>query len=308
MAKFLFWSDLHLEFDDEKDATPFVIPLPAGEPGAEPDAPFRDEIDAILIAGDTMPKGGHVTFMKKVWDIWQKPVLAVAGNHEPYGMRFDKHLRKEREALELARAEGADIEVMRAATRVIGDTRIIASTLWTDQMLYPDRKDWAHVTLAEQMNDYRRVQWHDAHRGTYRKMLPVDTKRMHAEELAYILGELEKPFEGRTVVMTHHLPIKEMLHQRHIDANQTVICAYASDLWHVIGAYNIDAWICGHSHDSNELRMEGAYGDVSFLRNIRAYPNEETDFNPVRLLDSQNPRLAAELVSEQRNSCEPSRF
>lgn len=303
MSKFLFWSDLHLEFDDEKGASPFVIPRPAGDDGALPDAPFREEIDAILICGDTMPKGGHVAFMKQVWDIWQKPVLAVAGNHEPYGMRFDKHLRKELEALEIARAAGADIDVMRGATRIIGDTRVIGATLWTDQKLFPDREQWSHVTIREQMNDYRRIQFHDAPRGVYRKLLPSDTKQMHGQELAYILGELEQPFDGRTVVMTHHLPVKEMLDPAYLVKAETVTAAYASDLWHRIGYHKVDAWICGHSHSSQEVVLEGACGPTAFLRNIRGYPTEETDFNPLRVLDSADPRPVMAITEEE--SCEP---
>lgn len=283
MAKFLFWSDLHCEF------APFDIPTP-GQDGA----PTREEVDGVLIAGDIAVKGAHVDWLTLIWEKWQCPVLAVAGNHEPYGAkRFQKHLAEERERIAELRAAGVDIDVMRCATRVIGDTRIIGATLWTDMKLYPELAPYASVWIRERMNDYRAVKWHDEARGIYRKLIPEDTIAMHLAELDYIIGQLATPFEGRTVVLTHHAPVMQVLHPRRLQKRETISAAYASDLWPRLGHHKIDAWISGHTHDGVEVSLEGAQGPTAFLSNQRGYPFEITHFEPNRVLDSNAPLVGS---------------
>lgn len=300
MAKFLFWSDLHCDFE------PFDIPRPAEHDGALPGAPSSDEIDAILIPGDIAPKGAHLDWLVAIWDIWRKPVLAVAGNHEPYGAkRFQKHLAQEIERLGELRSQGIDIDVMRKATRIIGDTRIIGATLWTDMELYPEMSGYAHVSIRGAMNDYRKVQWFDEKTGIYRKMAPHDTKTMHREELAYILAELERPFDGRTVVMTHHLPVLQALSDKRQARRDVISGAYASDLWPRLGMMKVDAWIHGHSHDAQEVCLEGAEGPVAFLSNIKGYPFETTRFEPLRVLDSNDPLLGSSINHDRERAVVP---
>lgn len=293
MARFLFWSDLHC------DSAAFEIPRPACQAGAAPDAPSAADIDAILVAGDIDTKGKHLDWLAAIWEIWRKPVLAVAGNHEPYGAkRFQKHLAQELERLGELRAQGVDVDVMRKAVRVIDDTRIIGATLWTDMNLYPDMAAYAQVSIREAMNDYRKVQWFDEKSGIYRKMAPRDTVAMHREEFGFIMEELRKPFDGRTVVMTHHVPIIQALDDQRQAKRSVINGAYASDLWPQIGQMRIDAWIYGHSHDAQEVCLEGAYGPVAFLSNIRGYPDERHRFEPLRILDSNAPMLGSSIELE----------
>ncbi|MFG6083409.1 metallophosphoesterase [Paracoccus litorisediminis] len=278
MANFLFWSDLHCDF------APFAIPIP-GQDGA----PKRGEIDAVLVAGDIDVKGAHIEWLERIWRIWELPVLAVAGNHEPYGAkRFQKHHDQERSRIAELKAAGVDVDVLRGATRVIGDTRVIGATLWTDMALngYPALDA---LSIKDVMNDYRRVRWFDERNGIYRKMIPADTIGMHRAELAYILSELEKPFDGRTMVMTHHCPVMQVINPARLAKGETVTAAYASDLWPRLGYFRIDAWISGHSHDAIEANLSGAEGETAFLSNIRGYPHERTRFEPHRVLDSNAP-------------------
>lgn len=190
MARFLFWSDLHTEFGE------FDIPYPED----------IDGIDAILLAGDVGVKGTHLDLAEAVWDRWRCPVLMIEGNHEGYGAkRLQKLWDLEDRRIGEARARGMDIEVLRGNARIVGDTRVIGATFWTDFRLYPDRIEGALQAARDQMNDYRRIQFFDERRGLYRKLLPSDTQRMHAAQKALIYQQLREPFEGRTVVMTHHL-------------------------------------------------------------------------------------------------------
>ena len=279
MARFLFWSDLHLEFNG---AGP--VPQPEDMPGELP--------DAILIAGDLATAGRHVDALLVAWDAWRVPILMVPGNHEYYGKhRVQKTVRMEAERLSEIRAAGADIDVLRCRSRVIGDTRVLGATLWTGfDLAGGDRRQLAMNLASDKMNDYRRIQWHDARRGIFRKMIPADTLEMHRHEKSWLLETLAQPFDGRTVVMTHHIPVAQQLKD---NRNQMESCAYASDLWPLIGYHAVDAWISGHSHDNVECVLEGAEGPVAFLSNARGYPGEDTGFQPFRILDSNEVTLAA---------------
>tara|TARA_R110002051_G_scaffold161058_1_gene232724 strand:+ start:1149 stop:2021 length:873 start_codon:yes stop_codon:yes gene_type:complete len=284
MARFLFWSDLHLEFRD------FDIPSPSDVDG---------EIDAILIAGDTDVKGRHLDFAAAVWEIWRRPVLMIQGNHEGYGAkRLQKIWELEDRRIPEMRAGGADIEMLRGSSRIIGDTRVIGATFWTDLQLYPDRMTGAAFAVRDTLNDYKCVRFLDERRGIYRKLQPMDTRQMHQEQKRQIFNELATPFEGRTVVMTHHLPVVQMLHPDRRMKGDLVSASYVSDLAHEISGFQVDAWIAGHSHDAVEYLLQGGNGDIRFMRNIRGYPHEKTDFDPLRVLDSNAPCLRDEFDPE----------
>jgi predicted phosphodiesterase len=285
MARFLFWSDLHLEFSGAA--------LPPHPAGMLDDAP-----DAILIAGDLATAGNHVDALLHIWDAWRVPVLMVPGNHEYYGKhRFQKLVSTERERIAEIRAAGADIDVLRCGVREIGDTRVLGATLWTGfDLMGVDRREIAMGIAADRMNDYRKIQWHDERRGIYRKMIPSDTLQMHREEKAWLLETLAQPYHGRTVVMTHHTPVEQQVRE---GRNYFESSAYASDMWPQIGNHKVDAWISGHTHDNVECVLEGAHGPVSFLSNACGYPDQETGFDPFRVLDSNAPQPAVAIESDR---------
>lgn len=285
MAKFLFWSDLHCEF------RPFDIPVPADLPGATAGAPCREEIDGILIAGDTDVKGRHIDLAICAWDVWRVPVLMVDGNHEPYGMkRIQKLWDLEASRLEEAQALGVDIDILHRKSRIVGDTRILGASLWTDGKLWPESSHSARSVLKDGMNDYRHIRYFDERTGIYRRLDPQDSMAWHRADKAFLLSELARPHEGPTLVMTHHLPVSQMLPQKQAEERSTITAAYASDLWGDIEPHAVSAWICGHFHQAEEVILDGAAGHVAFLNNARGYPGEVTKFDPLRILDSRNPR------------------
>lgn len=276
--RFLFWSDLH------DDVTPFGIPDPSGADGP---------VDAILLAGDVSAAGRHVDVMRRIFDVWGVPVIAINGNHEPYfAKRFDKHLAREREQVAAARADGYDITVHRRGVSHVGNTRIICATLWTDMRLHPENHPGILRSVADRdygMMDYRHVHWKDESRGIYRRMIPQDTVSMHLSDLRFILEEAARPHAGKTIVMTHHVPVAEKLHGAIRRARRGVDAAYASDLRDRILPLPIDAWISGHDHFQRDLVLEGAHGPVTFLSNCCGYENEVTAFAPFTALDSDAP-------------------
>ena len=109
-----------------------------------------------------------------------------------------------------------------------------------------------------------------------------DTIAMHHRDRAGILSALDRPFDGPRVVMTHHVPIPEMIQPRFV--GDVLTPAFVSDLRPEITTRRIDAWICGHTHPPIETALDGAHGPIPFLANCRGYPGETTNFVFPRLL------------------------
>ena len=65
--------------------------------------------------------------------------------------------------------------------------------------------------------------------------------------------ELDKPFLGRTIVVTHHGPHPLSIHPRY--AGSRVNGGFVSDLTTLL--LKADLWLHGHIHDSMDYRVGG---------------------------------------------------
>lgn len=107
--------------------------------------------------------------------------------------------------------------------------------------------------------------------------------RQHAKDKKAILAELSKPHHGKTVVMTHHMPVRELIvpwRTAGSDINRALNNAFACDLWDEIRGFDIHTWIWGHSHEGENWTGAGDHGPIRFVTNQRGYPGEETGFDP----------------------------
>jgi Icc-related predicted phosphoesterase len=87
---------------------------------------------------------------------------------------------------------------------------------------------------------------------------------------------LADPFDGRTVVVTHHAPSSQSVHPRY--ANDLLTPAFASNLESLMGGDGVALWIHGHMHESYDY---GAYG-TRVVCNPRGYAPDamNPDFRP----------------------------
>ncbi len=265
MARFLVWSDLHDEFWDG-----FALP--------DLSAP----VDGVLIAGDTHTMGRHLEIPARAARKYACPVVVIWGNHEPYGSIWSELLADEERQLADLRAEDLDIRVLHGAATEVAGVRIIGATLWTDLKLYPDKADLAKRVVANSLNDYRLIKT-----APRRVMTTDDMLRMHAQDKAAVFETLRKPFDGPTLIMTHHLPIRELIHPGRTlgSAEKRALNAgFASDFWDEIKQFDIQTWICGHSHDNRNYVGDGDHGPIHFVMNPRGYPNEGAAFDPTYVI------------------------
>ena len=131
------------------------------------------------------------------------------------------------------------------------------------------------------MADYRTIGWHD--RGAPRRLTPHDTLRLHQQHRAWLQLRLAEPFDGPTVVLTHHGPHRGSLAPRF--AADWVSAAYLSEL--PPSFFQVPSlWLHGHTHSSHDYRV----GHCRIVCNPRGYQTaamprpENTAFRADRVL------------------------
>jgi predicted phosphodiesterase len=217
-------SDLHLEFSD-------WTPPPV-------------EADVVVLAGDI-----HVGTRGLEWAREQfpaTPVIYVAGNHEFYGGQLQNTLTALRKT-----ATRLSVHMLDCDEFVLGGTRLLGATLWTDFALYGSgpRLARAMADAKHGMNDFRVIRYGDA--GLFR---PEHAREMHLGQVKWLEGKLADAFDGPTVVITHYLPHPRSIHRKY--EGDVLNPAFASDLSHLVKP-PVALWIHGHTHQSFDYAVNG---------------------------------------------------
>lgn len=240
-------------------------------------------IDGVLIGGDSAHGIASLYAPEDAAMKYACPVAYVWGNHEPYESVIPTLRAQEDARLETLRGLGADIRALHGAATVIAGVRIIGAPLWTDFNLYPEDAAAARRAVGSGLRDYT------AARTAPDRLLTVpDVELMHARDKAAIYGLLAEPFDGPTIVMTHHLPVRQVIApKREAPSRGRILNAgFASDLWSEIRRFAVDVWIYGHSHDNIQWTGQGEHGEVRFISNARGYPFEMGNgFDPAFVLE-----------------------
>jgi len=124
------------------------------------------------------------------------------------------------------------------------------------------------------MSDYKKITASGRDAGTYRKLHPRDTLRRHEFSRAWLKNSLADPFDGPTVVITHHAPSARSVPTEF--EGDVLSAAYASDLESLMGK-DVQLWIHGHMHHSLDYEING----TRVLCNPRGYAPKylNKDFN-----------------------------
>lgn len=252
----LVTADLHLDIWLQAGRDP----LAALEPAVWP------SLDALIVAGDlgNKPKTRWPKLIAHLARyITPERIHILPGNHDYYDHAIDGEDRLARLCTE------AGARFIQKAEFVIGATRALTCTLWTDFALHGDTAAAQRLAL-QRMNDYRHIR----HAGAgYRRLRHADTALIHADHRAWLETRLAAPFPGRTIVITHHCP-----HPGMIGAQRTALDpVYASNLLPLITRYQPHAWLFGHTHH----HAEATVGSTT-LRNVSlGYPDQvEPDEEP----------------------------
>ena len=221
--------------------------------GKMPRSYVPPECDVVVLAGDI--SAGLPGVMWAIDTFGDTPVIYVNGNHEFYVKRpWRDHLAKMKK-----KAEGTNVHVLHNETVVIDGVRFIGATLWTDFDLYGQQ--YLHQMAAQRgMNDYVCI-W-----NTERTNFSADDSLAEFQDSKFfITQELATPFDGQTVVCTHHAPSTLSVAPRW--ENHPLTPAYASRLENLILQYEPVLWMHGHVHDSFDYMV----GSTRVVANPRGY-------------------------------------
>lgn len=259
--KFRLLSDLHLEFHKENMG---LFSVPALE---------DDKDTVLLLAGDIALGHDAKEYIRALCDRFHA-VCYTLGNHEFYA-NYYKRVRDDWAALERDYMP-RNFHFIDDTTVTIGDVRVLGGTLWTD---FDKENYWAMYQARKGMNDYYKITFIEGDR--YRRLLPIDTVRIHRKTLGFIRDQLALGWDGKTVVMTHHLP--HPLCSPEWYRTSPLQPAYVNNLDDLIYENKIDVWVHGHTHDNVDFEIHG----TRILCNPRGYYPDHLneDFNPTFTFD-----------------------
>lgn len=233
-------SDLHLEqinykpglsytASSSRDFLPQRIIAPV--PGA----------DVLVLAGDIADAAYACTLFAD-WPAEKRvPIIYVAGNHEFYGHPIDPIYNKLREGAALN-----NIHFLENDSVEIEGVRFLGTTLWTDYRLELNRTQRQLMDFCgTRLNDHLRI------RTGRHAFTPRDAFERHEVARAWLTTELAKPFDGKTVVVSHHAPHPLSIHPRFI--GDQLNAAFVSDLSDLMPG--VDLWLHGHVHDSFDYQV-----------------------------------------------------
>jgi predicted phosphodiesterase len=255
-----FASDLHLEYLNKR--FPDYIRV---------DRLYTPFADLMILAGDI-----HVgTQMVDKFGHWPHPVLYVPGNHEFYDTAIEPHVAKIKEA-----AKNTAMIVLARDEYIYQGVRFLGCTLWTDYMLMGSggRQLAAMLACEARIADHRKIM---GIQKVGQGFSAQQAYELHVQERAWLEGKLNEPFDGKTVVITHHAPSRGSVHPRF--RGDPCNSAFVSDLDELV--QKADYWIHGHVHDSFDYMV----GKCRVMTNPGSYATTSGKVKTPEELDWENP-------------------
>lgn len=241
--KIAFYSDLHLE-----TLRSFVD---LGGLPASSEAP-----DLVVLAGD-VDQGVYGVEMLVDANL-PIPCLYVAGNHEYYHHDIETLDARLRELTE----HSTTVFYLQRRCVIIEGVRFLGCTLWTDFNFYPEWAMSAKLLAQAFLPDYRLIRYQGC------QFTPSMSVDLHIRDVEWLRSELIQPFEGKTVVVTHHAPHPLSVHERY--RLNPINAAFVSDLTELMPY--VDVWLHGHMHDSFDYSVKHENGrSTRVLVNPRGY-------------------------------------
>jgi Icc-related predicted phosphoesterase len=228
------------------------------------------EVDAVIVAGDNC-EGAESGFVRLRQIVpMQVPIIMVLGNHEYYRRHLDGELAVARHAAPLY-----GVHLLENDAVTLGGVRFIGCSLWTDYALFRDPQRAMQVA-AHGLNDHRRIKWS---KQPWSRFRPQEALGLHQQSRAFIEKTLAAPFDGATVVVTHHAPHPSSIHSRY--KSDLLTAAYVSDCTEVIEAGCPTLWVHGHVHESFDYRV----GATRVICNPHGYGTENARFDPALVVE-----------------------
>lgn len=225
--------------------------------------PPDTDADLVVLAGDLARPREALAWATGLG----KPAVYVIGNHEFYGGSLDGTVDELRRL-----CAGTNVRLLDNDVAVVDGVRLLGSTLWTDFLLFGagEQRDAAVRDALRFNRDYTRIRVaHDAQR----LFTPDDSAALFERNAAWLAARLAEPFDGATVVVTHHAPSRRSIHPRF--TGSLVNACFVSDAEYLLDGERAQLWIHGHTHDSFDYVVNG----TRVVCNPRGYSREGVDEN-----------------------------
>jgi hypothetical protein len=199
-------------------------------------------------------------------------------------------------------AQRLGISILSNDACVVGDTRILGTTLWTDFGCRPQsmslktamalsQKGWADDgdarTGRDYHNDFREIRYgggNNRHRFT-----PSQWLQLHRESIAWLRAHLAEDWDGPTIVASHMAPSPQSLMPGSHPHDWLYATADVDDEMFS----RVDCWFHGHIHEARDYEIAGC----RVLANPRGYPQKPRGFD--------NPQWDPAMVVEVERRCSP---
>ena len=241
-----YCSDLHLEFPENKAFLKENPLLPVG--------------NILLLAGDIMPfavMDKHNDFFDYIADNFEFTYW-IPGNHEYYysdvthrSGTFSENIR-------------SNVVLLNNKVVIHDKTRFAFSTLWS--RISPAYQ----FQIERSMSDFHVIKYNG-----YRFSADL-FNQLHSDCLNFIKPELERAFDGKTIVVSHHMPT--FMNYPPKFKGDVLNEAFAVELSELIEVSRPDYWIFGHLHgDIPAFKL----GETHLLTNQLGYVkyNEHAAFS-----------------------------
>lgn len=227
------------------------------------EAPITDA-DVVILAGDIARPKEAIAWAST----FAKPILFVPGNHEFYGGSVASTVQELKQL-----CDRHDIYLLNNDVVVIDGVRFLGTTLWTNFLLFGEgeKRDLAISEAISFMRDFSRIRI-DEVSGTM--FTPADSALQFTCHANWLEERLAEPFQGQTVVITHHAPSPKSIHPRFADS--LLNACFVSDAERLVDGKRVALWIHGHTHDSFDYVLNG----TRVVCNPRGYAKNGISENP----------------------------
>lgn len=259
MSKYIrLASDLHLEaWKGRGEEFLFSSFIPAHE---------LDKHSILVLAGDISSDPDQLVAFLKVAkrEFWS--VIYVPGNHELYRKNFDSWNSEMRARFDAVIPEVSTVVSDETRAVVVDGVRFILSTMWADGGKTP----LDNIAVKHGLNDFRLI----AKKQDWTLSFTVqDMIHLYKTAKSEINRLLQVSFDGKTVVVTHHLPSRELVSKRFIprDGSDGINGGFVGACDEIFNSPHApDLWLHGHTHD----RISKKIGNTRIECNPTGYQGE----------------------------------
>lgn len=233
--------------------------------------PFHpdDQYSVLVLAGDISSKPYQLAeFIKHIEHRFYR-VVYVPGNHEFYQNEFNKWAQVLQDEFNKNRVYNTWTPYENVGSTVIDGVRFIAGTLWGESDTNPE---YAYL-IGRGIADFHVIYKSDS------RLTVQDMMNMSVAHKDSIFRELNKTHEGKTVVVTHHLPTYQVVSERF--KGSVLNGAFVTECMNLMtGEIVPDLWLHGHTHDQIDRIVEGGDFKLRIVANPAGYRHEwDTKFN-----------------------------